>query len=39
MVVTILHEKIRKNMIVKVLVDQQCKLHHDYTVYTFPLNI
>ena len=22
-------------MIVKILVDQQCKLHHDYTVNTF----
>ena len=29
---TIWYSVDRKNMIVKILVDQQCKLHHDYTV-------
>ena len=35
MVAKILYEKLEKNMIVKILVDQECKLHHDYTVNTF----
>ena len=38
MVVRVLYGKSRKNMIVRILVDPQCK-HHNYTVNTFPLNI
>ena len=34
MVAIILYEKLEK-MIVKIFVDQQRKLHHDYTVNTF----